>query len=92
MPQIFRVGPYIIYFWSNENKPLEPVHVHIAEGRAIGNATKVWITSAGKTLLSNNNSLIPPNILKKLMRSIEANAYDIVDKWMEHFGDIRYFC
>ena len=42
MPQIFRVGPYSIYFWSNENNPLEPIHVHIAEGKATANATKVW--------------------------------------------------
>ena len=34
MPQIFRIGSYIVYFWSNEGIPLEPVHVHIAEGRA----------------------------------------------------------
>lgn len=32
MPQILRIGPYSIYFWSNENEPLEPVHVHISEG------------------------------------------------------------
>lgn len=44
MPQIFRIGPYIVYFWSNDSTPLEPVHVHIAEGRAIANATKIWIT------------------------------------------------
>ena len=41
MPQIFRIGPYIVYFWSNENKPLEPIHVHISEGTATANATKV---------------------------------------------------
>ena len=41
MLQIFRVGPYSIYFWSNENNPLEPIHVHIAEGKATANATKV---------------------------------------------------
>ena len=41
MPQIFRVGPYSIYFWSNENNTLEPIHVHIAEGKATANATKV---------------------------------------------------
>ena len=41
MPQVFRVGPYIVYFWSNENDLLEPVHVHIAEGRATANGTKV---------------------------------------------------
>ena len=28
MPQIFRLGSYWVYFWTNENKPLEPVHVH----------------------------------------------------------------
>ena len=30
MPQIFRIAGYLIYFWSNENKPLEPVHVNIS--------------------------------------------------------------
>lgn len=30
MPQIFRIGSYIIYFWPSENDPLEPVYVHIA--------------------------------------------------------------
>lgn len=35
MPQILRIGPYSIYFWSNEGDPLEPVHVHISEGRAM---------------------------------------------------------
>lgn len=42
MPQIFRIGSYLVYFWSNENDPLEPVHVHISEGRASANATKIW--------------------------------------------------
>lgn len=31
MPQIFKFGSYIIFLWSNENKPTEPIHVHIAE-------------------------------------------------------------
>ena len=64
MPQIFRIGPYSIYFWSNESDPLEPIHVHISEGRATSNATKIWITSTGKTVICNNNSHIPTNILK----------------------------
>ena len=51
MPQLLRIGPYIIYFWLNENSPLEPVHVHIAEGRASANATKLWITSTGKAMM-----------------------------------------
>ena len=47
MPQVFRLGSYWVYFWTNENKPLEPVHVHIAEGKPTSNATKIWITRAG---------------------------------------------
>ena len=41
MPSLFRIGKYIIYFWSNEND--EPIHVHIGEKRPTANATKVWL-------------------------------------------------
>lgn len=92
MPQIFRIGPYIVYFWSNENIPLEPVHVHIAEGQANANATKIWITSSGRTFLCNNNSKIPQKDLRNIMRVIEANSTSIIAKWYSHFGEIRYFC
>ena len=40
MPQIFRMGEYWIYFWTNENKPVEPIHVHIAKGKSSENANK----------------------------------------------------
>lgn len=92
MPQIFRIGPYIIYFWSNENKPLEPIHVHIAEGRATANATKIWITRSGKALLCNNSSRIPKKDLRNLIRVIEANSTLIINQWYSHFEEIRYFC
>ena len=92
MPQLLRIGPYIIYFWLNENSPLEPVHVHIAEGRASANATKLWITSTGKAMICNNNSQIPEKTLRKLLRVIEANSEMIVEEWLAHFGEIRYYC
>lgn len=92
MPQIFRIGPYIVYFWSNENKPLEPIHVHVAEGRATANATKIWITSSGKTILCNNNSQIHKKELRNLMRVIEANSNAIISKWYSQFGEIKYYC
>lgn len=92
MPQIFRIGAYSVYFWVNENDPLEPVHVHIAEGRANANATKVWLTSSGHALLCNNNSQIPKKELRNIMRVIEANSKTIMEKWYQFFGEIRYFC
>lgn len=53
MPQIFKIGSYWVYFWTNENKPLEPIHVHVSEGSPVPNATKIWITSSGKCYLDN---------------------------------------
>lgn len=92
MPQVFKIGSYIIYFWVNENKPLEPVHVHIAEGVPQANATKVWITQSGKTILANNNSNISKATLRKLLRMIEANTEQICDKWYQYFEEISFYC
>ena len=92
MPQVFRIGPYIVYFWSNENEPLEPIHVHVAEGRACANATKIWITSTGKTIISNNNSKIPERLLHGIQRIIEGNIQTIQEQWISQFGEISYFC
>lgn len=33
MPQIFRMGEYWIYFWTNESKPTESIHMHISKGK-----------------------------------------------------------
>jgi len=66
--------------------------VHIAEGKATANATKIWITGSGKALLCNNASRIPQKTLKNLTRIIEANSNTIINKWYSQFGEIRYFC
>ncbi len=30
MPQVFKVGSYWVYFWLDENIPLEPIRVHVS--------------------------------------------------------------
>ena len=92
MPQLFRIGPYIVYFQSNEGIPQKPVHVHIVDGKPTANATKFWITRSGKTILANNNSRIADKQLRLLQRIIEANSENIMDKWKEHFGEIDFYC
>ncbi len=92
MPQLFRVGSYIIYFWSNEHDPLEPVHVHIAEGKATPNGSKVWITSSGHALKANNKANISERVFNKLVKMIEANSDVIIEQWKEHFGEISFYC
>ena len=92
MPRIFKIGSYWVFFWSNENMPLEPVHVHIAEGAPSENSTKIWITKAGKSYLCNNNSKIPLRVLRNIMDIIDARSNEIITKWLEYFGEISYYC
>ena len=91
MPQVFKIGPYWVYFWSNENNPLEPIHVHVAEGSPNENATKIWITASSKTYLCNNNSHIPSVTLRNIMRIIEARSSEIISKWRDYFGEVSYY-
>ena len=92
MPQVFKIAGYTVYFWVNENDPLEPVHVHIAKGIPSPNATKIWITKNGKCLLCNNNSKIPDRVLRNIMDVIEARSAEVIQKWTSFFGEARFFC
>lgn len=92
MPQLFRIGRYLVYFWSNESLPEEPVHVHVAEGRPSADATKFWITRSGKTLLVNNHSHIREKDLHLIQRIIEANSGSVIHMWKQHFDTITYYC
>ena len=92
MPQVFKLGSYWVYFWTNEGRPLEPVHVHISQGKPTSNATKVWITKAGKCLLCNNNSQIPSRNLRNMMRIIEARSSEVLQEWLKYFKEITYYC
>lgn len=92
MPQVFKIGSYWVYFWSDEQDPLEPVHVHVAQGRPSKNGTKIWITRAGKCYLCHNNGRIDERVLRNIMRIIEARSDEVQRKWLEHFGTITYYC
>ena len=55
-------------------------------------ATKVWITKDGKCSLANNNSKLPSVVLNKILRVIEARAFEVIAKWKDYFGEIKYYC
>lgn len=92
LPKILQVGPYIIYFWSNENN--EPIHVHIAEKTPSANGTKVWLTKGGDTILANNKSNIPEDKLNKLLKLISDNFFFICSEWIKKFGKecLKFYC
>lgn len=72
--------------------PLEPIHVHVCEGAPNANATKIWITKAGKCYLCHNNSRIAERTLRNIMKIIEARSAEVIQKWRDFFGEVRYYC
>ena len=92
MPQVFRMGSYLVYFWSDEGVPLEPVHVHISAGVPTKDATKVWLTKQGGVLLADNASRIPIHVLRNIMDAIEAQHEMVKMRWLGHFEEIRFYC
>ena len=92
MPRVFNVDQWVVYFWSNEGRPLEPVHVHVALKRPTEVATKIWITRAGGCVLSDNSSNIPPGDLRGIMEIVSARHMEVVGKWFAYFHEAEYYC
>ena len=91
MPQIFRVSGYLVFLWTHEGDPLEPIHFHITDGVLSANCTKVWLTSSGHCLLCHNKSKIPEEKLRRIMMIAEARHTSIEEKWLDYFGEIHYY-
>ena len=89
MPKLFTIGGYIVFFWSGENG--EPVHVHVAEGHADANATKLWLTEDGGCLLASNGSDISEKDLRSIMKIVTANHALICKRWSQFFGSISFY-
>lgn len=93
IPDIASFLGYHIYFWSNENKPLEPVHVHVSKGKPSKNALKYWINSDGSITKADPNNKI--DISKKNLNKIEdlirEYSDDIIKQWQTYFQEIPRF-
>lgn len=89
MPRLFKVCGYYVYFWSNENDPLEPVHVHVAK-EMHANATKIWILSNKKAEVDEPSREIGPADMKRILRTVEGYAGQIIESWKQFHGEITY--
>ena len=92
MPSLFVVCGYKVYFWSNENN--EPIHVHVSKGRPTSNATKIWLTKAGKCIVASNGSKITTKDLNELTEVISAQFFMICSEWKRFFvlEEIKFYC
>lgn len=68
------------------------LHVYVCEGAPNANATKIWVTRAGKCYLYHNYSRIPERTLQNIMKIIEARSEEVIQKWKSFFGEARYYC
>ena len=91
MPKLFLFQRLaIFFFWTAENG--EPVHVHVARGRPVKDATKIWLTRSGGCLLASNGSHLNRRELSNVMDFVALNHAEICRRWTDYFhGDIVFY-
>lgn len=89
MPVFLRYSSYKVFFWVHENG--EPIHFHIAEGAPSASSTKVWVLKDGSFLLANNNSKIPPAVLRRIFAVMQDNLEDYKKQWRIIHGSVEYY-
>ena len=77
MPVVLRIGPYVFFFYREEDN--EPPHIHIRRDR---NLAKFW--SAPIRLASNRR--YPTHEVTHLRRLVEEHYEFILEKWNEYFA------
>ena len=77
MASIERIGPYRLFFYSEEGS--EPPHVHVERERA---TAKFWLQPARLA----RSRRFPDHELQRLQKLVEDNQEKILEAWNEHFG------
>lgn len=88
MPVYLKYDGWYVFFWSNENT--EPIHFHIAKGSPTENSTKIWILKNGSFQLENNNSKVPPKILRRILAIMQVSIKEYESLWLEYQKEIRH--
>lgn len=91
IPRVRYLYGYLVFFWSDERKPLEPVHVHICKGKPTHNATKYWILEDGTVKQEHNKSQIPQNDINRLEKALKGYSEDIIMNWENYFKEKPVF-
>jgi hypothetical protein len=82
MPTVFRWKKYRFFFYSNEGKPQEPIHIHVEKGKAEAEAA-FWV---GSFVHLKENYGMKDHELTEIKRQITKNKKLIIEVWNEHFS------
>jgi hypothetical protein len=79
MPTVFAQDGYRFFFYSNEGRPPEPVHIHVMNA---GAEAKVWV----RPLRVARSSGFSSRDLRRIIDMVAFRRDDIERAWREHFG------
>lgn len=83
MPVIFRHAGLRYFFFSNEDMPREPRHVHVTGG---GRDAKIWLEPE----ISIDDSYgFSPGELSAILRVVAENRDRLLRAWDDYFPDSR---
>lgn len=77
MPNVLRIGPYRLYFYSHE--PNEPPHVHVDRDDL---SAKFWLNPVS---LARNFGFNAKE-LRQIERLVTVNETILLEGWNGHFG------
>lgn len=77
---VFRYKSFHFFFYSNEDSPREPVHVHV---RAGGSEAKIWLKPQAVVATSNG---FDAGTLRELVDVAQTNSELIERAWHDYFG------
>lgn len=95
MPELYRSGSLVLFVWSNEGVPTEPIHVHICYKDGRHNSDKFWLSKDGYFVPDKGNSVIKQRVAQNVLTSFIAGGgvSKLEEQWKRSFGSssIRYF-
>ena len=77
MPTVARLGPYRLFFYSNEGT--EPPHIHVRRDRCLA---KFWLRPVRLARVTGFEA----GELRKIERLITRYEEAFMESWREHFG------
>ena len=81
MPVVFRHKGYRFFFYSNDGKPREPLHIHVRRGSAVA---KLWLEPMPE--IAEAYGLAAHELSELLDVAVERKT-EIERYWNEYFGN-----
>lgn len=79
MPVIYRHQGFRFFFYSNEENPLEPAHIHV---RAAGKEARFWLRP--QVLLARNDGF-DARTIRVLLELVQKNQKLFEEAWYDYF-------